>query len=193
MLLDLSEIVMRDGMKVEMEIDQPSVEDPDLVFDAPIQGSLVFENSGQLLNIHGTLNTALVIPCSRCLKDVRTPVELGVHEHYRLEEVQRPDQPQQDLAEAEMILSTIIYLEQGRPILDLDELMRQLIVAEVPMRVLCDDACAGLCPRCGVNRNDQPCTCETVEANRPLAGLAALLGDESNDQPEGGNGSGAAD
>src|SRR3954454_16157407 len=53
MLLDLSEIVIRQGMRVGHDVDQPSVEDPDLVFSEPLQGRLTFVNSGDLLSING--------------------------------------------------------------------------------------------------------------------------------------------
>lgn len=187
MLLDLSEIVMREGMRVTHDIDQPSVEDPDLVFAEPIRGRLVFDNSGELINIHGDVATALVLACSRCLTDVRVPVELKVEEHMPVEEVQNPTRPVGEDTDFDSLVSSVVYLEQGRPILDLDELLRQLIVTEIPLRAICQDACAGLCPQCGANRNEAPCACPEPEVNRPLAGLAALLKEDGGQEP-GGNG-----
>ena len=175
MLLDLSEIVIRDGMRVALDVDQPGVEDPDLVFAEPIRGHLTFANSGDLLNIDGHSETALVIPCSRCLKDVRVPLKLEVDEHFPIDNVMHPNRPPEDDAEYETVVSSVVYLDQGRPILDLDELLRQLIVAEVPIRTLCDEACAGLCPHCGINRNEQACLCAEQARNTPLASLGALL------------------
>ncbi len=177
MLLDLSEIVIRAGMRVSHEIDQPSVEDPDLVFAAPIRGNLVFDNGGDLINVHGSAETALVVPCNRCLRDVTVPVSLDVEEHFPVDEVLHPDRKPQPGEEYDSSVVGVIYLEQGRPMMDLDELLRQLIVTEVPLRTVCDEACAGLCPRCGANRNEAPCGCAEPEGAHPLAGLAALLKD----------------
>lgn len=185
MLLDLSEIVIRQGMNVNLDIDQPAVEDPDLVFASPLKGRLSFENSGDLLSITGEVKTALTIPCSRCLTDVREPIDLQVEERFPIDDVIHPTRPPAEDEEWETLVSSVVYLEQGRPILDLDELLRQLIVAEVPIRTLCDEACAGLCPECGANRNEAPCTCAQTPVNTPLAGLAALLevdGDEGEDK-----------
>jgi len=175
MQLDLSEIVMRKGMRTGFDLDEKGVEDPDLVFAAPVTGRLDFDNSGDLLNIRGRAETALSIACSRCLVDVRVPVRLQVEEHFPLDEVMHPNRPPGEDADFESIVSSVVYLDQGKPILDLDELLRQLIVTEVPLRTLCSDACKGLCPHCGANRNDTPCACVDEPHHTPLAGLAALL------------------
>lgn len=178
MLLDLSEIVIRDGMRVNHEVDQPRVEDPDLVFADPMKGTLTFENAGDLINIRGKIKSTLVIPCNRCLTDVRMPLDLQVEEHFPIEEVLHPNRQPEEGEDFDSTVSSVVYLDQGKPILDLDELLRQLIVSEIPIQTLCDDACAGLCPTCGGNRNETPCTCAEQNRNTPLAGLAALLQDE---------------
>ena len=176
MQLDLSEIVVRDGMRVALDVDQPGVEDPDLVFGERLTGHLVFQNGGDLINIHGNAQTTLVVPCGRCLADVRVPVKVDVDEHFPIDDVLHPDrQPTEDNG-FDTVVSSVVYKDpQGKPILDLDELMRQLIVTEIPIRTLCDDACEGLCPQCGANLNEGPCACPKETANTPLAGLAALL------------------
>jgi uncharacterized protein len=175
MQLDLSEIVIRDGMKVGLDIDQASVEDPELEFIEPLKGHLTFDHGGDLINIHGHVDAALTVPCSRCLNAVRLPVSLELNEHLPIDDVLNPNRPPAEGEEYDTMVSSIVYLDQTRPILDLDELMRQLIIAELPIRTLCDEDCAGLCPICGENRNENPCECEAQERNTPLAALGALL------------------
>jgi uncharacterized protein len=175
MLLDLSEIVTREGMRSELAVDQPGVEDPDLVFGEPLRGHLTFQNSGELLNIGGKVESTLVIPCSRCLTEVRVPMEVDVEEHFTIDDVLHPNrQPDQD-DDYDTTVSSVIYLEQGRPIMDLDELLRQLIVSEVPIQTLCREECAGLCQRCGANLNEGRCDCPEEPFNTPLAALGSLL------------------
>lgn len=183
MLLDLSEIVIRSGMRVNVEVDQPGVEDPDLVFVEPLQGKLLFTNAGDLVNIEGSVHTAVQLDCVRCLTNVRTPLEAEVEEHFPVEDVMNPGRKPDE--EFDTPVSSVVYLDQGRPILDLDELLRQLLVAELPMRVVCDEACKGLCPSCGANRNEAPCVCEEEPANRPLAGLASLLREPADEDKNG--------
>jgi uncharacterized protein len=176
MLLDLSEIVVRRGMRVDLDVDLPRIEDPDLVFAGPVRGRLQFDNGGDVVSIHGPIDTALTVPCSRCLSDVGLPIHLDVEEHLPVDDILHPNRQPEDGEEWETVVSSIVYLEQGRPILDLDELLRQLIVAEVPIRTLCREDCLGLCARCGQNRNESECACEDTGANRPLAALGDLLG-----------------
>jgi uncharacterized protein len=180
MLLDLSEIVTREGMRVGLDLDQPNVEDPDLNFAEPLKGHLDFENSGDLISFHGRIDSTLIVPCSRCLTEVRMPVRLDVEEHFPVDQVLHPNKPPAEGEEVDIEVSSVVYLDQGKPILDLDELLRQLIVADMPIQTLCADACAGLCPHCGVNRNEQPCRCDEEQQNTPLAGLGALLAEREN-------------
>src|SRR5437763_9815353 len=93
MLLDLSEIVMRTGMRSAVEVDQETLEDPDLRLAEPLVGRVQFQNSGDLLNISGRLKTVLEIPCARCLADVRVPASLAVDEHFPLDDVTHPTAP----------------------------------------------------------------------------------------------------
>jgi uncharacterized protein len=44
---------------------------------------------------------------------------------------------------------------------DLDEDVRQFVLLAVPQKLLCVEKCQGLCPICGVNRNNETCTCNT--------------------------------
>lgn len=182
MQLDLSELIVRRGMRVELVVDQPHVEDPDLVFAEPLRGRLTFQNADEMIHIHGGVDSALVVACARCLADVRIPVRLDVSELFSIQEVLHPSLPQEDSG-FDTTVSSVVHLEQGRPILDLDELLRQLIVAEIPIRTLCDETCAGLCPRCGANLNEGPCGCPPEIGNRPLAGLARLL-EQADGLPE---------
>jgi uncharacterized protein len=175
MLLDLSEIVIREGMHAGVDIDQPGVEDPDLVFAAPLTGHLDFNNGGDLVNFDGKIRTTLTLPCSRCLTDVRVPVDIDVEEHFPIADVLQPRRQPEPGEDFDTTVSSVVYHDQGKPILDLDELMRQWIVADIPIQTLCQDACAGLCPQCGANRNETPCECEERPANTPLAALAVLL------------------
>jgi uncharacterized metal-binding protein YceD (DUF177 family) len=57
--------------------------------------------------------------------------------------------------------------------LDLSNELRDALVLAVPFNPLCDEACRGLCPLCGGNRNLVPCT-HAAETPATPGGLAAL-------------------
>lgn len=44
--------------------------------------------------------------------------------------------------------------------LDLDSAVLDDILVSLPMKILCKETCKGICPVCGVNRNDAECHCE---------------------------------
>ena len=175
MLLDLSEIVIRENMRVDLDVDQPGVEDPDLQFVEPLRGRLTFENGGELINIHGRVEAVLRASCARCLEDVTLRVPVSVDEHFPIADILNPTRQPEEDEDYDATISTTVYLDQGKPILDLDELLRELILTEVPMAAVCDEACKGLCPECGANRNQTECRCHEERHNNPLAALGALL------------------
>jgi uncharacterized protein len=43
--------------------------------------------------------------------------------------------------------------------IDLGPMVRDAVVLELPMAPLCREDCAGLCPQCGADRNEGPCSC----------------------------------
>ena len=44
--------------------------------------------------------------------------------------------------------------------IDLDEDVRQYILLAIPQKLLCQEDCLGICPTCGVNRNNESCMCD---------------------------------
>ena len=67
-------------------------------------------------------------------------------------------------------------------ILDLSEVIRQGLWLAAPEEALCRPDCAGLCPRCGGNRNLGECNCDEASVDPRWAALQALLSDESDSQ-----------
>lgn len=49
---------------------------------------------------------------------------------------------------------------------DLEELVHDAVLLELPIAPLCDEECRGLCPVCGANRNEESCRCETPRHDR---------------------------
>lgn len=49
--------------------------------------------------------------------------------------------------------------------IDLEPVVREQLVLAIPITPLCDEDCKGICPQCGVDRNQSPCGCD--EEARP--------------------------
>lgn len=58
--------------------------------------------------------------------------------------------------------------------LDLNYLVLDAILTQLPLRHLCRPDCKGLCPHCGADLNDGPCDCENTEIDPRWAILAQL-------------------
>ncbi|MEG2372051.1 MAG: DUF177 domain-containing protein, partial [Hydrogenoanaerobacterium sp.] len=59
--------------------------------------------------------------------------------------------------------------------LDLDELALSDVILELPSKVLCKESCKGLCPICGVNLNEESCTCTQKRIDPRLEILSKFL------------------
>lgn len=70
-------------------------------------------------------------------------------------------------------------IENGK--LDVDELLSETVVLMFPTRLLCEENCLGLCPKCGKPRRDGPCGCPEKEPDPRFAVLATLFADEGPD------------
>jgi len=113
-------------------------------FPAPAEVALTARRIGGGGELEGTVDTSALGACARCLDEVRLPIHLDVDE--RLE----PDSDRADpLGESNALAG-----DQ----LDLEDLVRQLVDSAVPLVLLCDDTCRGLCPSCGKKR-DGACRC----------------------------------
>ena len=83
--------------------------------------------------------TALSGPCMRCLEPAEPEAEVDARE---------VDQP----GGGEELRSP--YVEGG--VLDLAAWARDAYALALPNQVVCREDCAGLCPECGANLNEQP-------------------------------------
>jgi uncharacterized protein len=58
--------------------------------------------------------------------------------------------------------------------LSLEDVLREQVLLSLPVRTLCKPDCKGLCPRCGENRNSQPCSCDEGPSDPRWQALAGL-------------------
>ena len=53
----------------------------------------------------------------------------------------------------------ISFLPAGAHALVVDDIVREQVLLELPLRPLCKEECRGLCSRCGDDLNVGPCQC----------------------------------
>ncbi len=137
-------------------------------FDSgPISFALRVRRDGQSVHVDGWLHAIVVGECSRCLSSTRIPVAREMDLEYRPLSLM-PDDEETELDDDD--LDVDYYAEDG---LDLRTILAEQVVLGLPMKILCTEDCLGLCPQCGVDRNQEPCDCEPP-ADPRLADLADL-------------------
>ena len=169
MKIDLTEIARIPGAHASHTFEEPLARDPDLELVEPARGTFTVTNSGPLLVLRGSMTAAVRLQCARCLEPVTVAIEAPLSEAFST----RPP--------AEAIEDRTIDVEEPERaafhenILDLTELVRQNIIVNLPIRPLCQEACPGICPRCGSTLSSGACTCPPEEPPRPLAELRKLI------------------
>lgn len=122
----------------------------------------------------GTLRTEIEVTCSRCLRSCPLALTLVVEEEYY---------PTTDvLTGVKLSLpdQAGCFTIDEHHILDITEAIRQYIVLAIPMKPLCQENCAGLCPTCGYNLNLGPCDCPQQEIDPRWTGLRKLTVADNN-------------
>lgn len=136
-------------------------------FTAPSELTVRLTNEGRVLwadveaEVHGRLR------CSRCLREIPWDVDLRYAEEF-IRDDRLGRQPLAD--EGDVRVSTY----DGHEI-DMRAGLEEQILLALPLRVVCDHACRGLCPRCGRNLNEGPCDCVQEEPDPRLLSLRDLL------------------
>jgi len=110
----------------------------------------------------GTVSGALAQECRRCLVPLETPVDLELGLYYEA-------QPG-ELGAGE----GDVYPLPERGELDLGPALREQVALALPAFPQCRDECRGLCPQCGVNRNETDCECGEATGDDRWAALRGV-------------------
>lgn len=171
MLIGLQELQLR---PVRFCVDLPAGA---IDFDSGIsqRSALHAEGTAKLLNqllgeirVSGKLSVSVDGTCDRCLG----AASFSIDKDFDLVYV---PSDQASGAGAEEIHGAAIeigfYEGDG---LELNDVLREIVLLALPMRLVCSEACKGICPVCGQDRNVRECECRTEAADERWNGLRAL-------------------
>ncbi len=132
---------------------------------------------GSDLYLEGTAEGAIELECSRCLARYRHA--LGERFCLVLEPAgeRSPADPEAAAALAKDGVCLGDEIEAGwfrGDEIHLGAFFRELISSALPVKPLCDENCAGLCPNCGVELGVNPCDCRQSKPGSPFEVLRAL-------------------
>ena len=133
-----------------------------------VRGKVQFLRTNRSILVSGTLDITARGECSRCLEPFEYPLKMNIEEEYFLSRDPISGLPLPPPTEPGA------FLIDENHILDLGEAVRQYKIMALPMKPVCREDCAGLCPHCGRNLNYETCDCPPAPPDARWAPLQAL-------------------
>ncbi|MDL2280669.1 DUF177 domain-containing protein [Selenomonadales bacterium OttesenSCG-928-I06] len=138
---------------------------PDILNVEKLTINGLIENKGFFIKVTGVIDISLNSACSRCLKETNINLNIPFTEEYH------DIQSKEDLSK-ESNEEFKYYI--GNEI-DLEPLITELLVLELPLNQLCNENCLGLCYKCGQNLNKKDCGCNREQIDIRLLELEKFL------------------
>lgn len=169
MLIDLSELLSVSGKKVDIQATIEMNQFHSKVADYPIVEKSPFDmhlaNTGKkMIAISFETEVELLLPCDRCLEDVRHTLNIKMNKEI--------DMNESDEKRIES-MDELCFIKDSE--LDVERLIYNEILVHLPMKVLCNENCKGICNRCGANLNSQTCDCDTTELDPRMSKIRDIF------------------
>jgi uncharacterized protein len=113
--------------------------------NTPVTVDVTLERISEGIVVRGQIDAPWHSECSRCVKPVGATISVHVDE----------------LFESTPLAGETYGLDEDS--LDLEPLVRDAVLLELPAAPLCAEDCTGLCPTCGIDRDD--CVCDSAPAD----------------------------
>lgn len=177
MLINLSDVTSRDyktvSMKAEIEADAfvSKLGEFPIVEKTPLK--LKIANMGKReLEISASADLTVVIPCSRCLEDVRKQISIQT-----VRKVDMKDTEEDRIKD----LDEISYISGYT--LDTERLVYDELLIRWPGKVLCREDCRGICSECGANLNEGDCGCGRESLDPRMAVIRSIFNGFGTKEP----------
>ena len=118
--------------------------------------------------LEARLSYEQTLTCTRCL----APLTQRVEDEIELAIETSASEPM--LGEHELSTSDLKTLFLEGEELDTTPILMEQLQLNIPMKPLCREDCAGLCPTCGADRNQAPCSCEESQTDPRWQALERL-------------------
>jgi uncharacterized protein len=161
MIIDISDLLQRkkDTIPFEFSITSESIERDDfkLTLKSPLKVSGNAYYDGEIISTKGNIDAVTEAQCSRCLKSFDYGIHTGFEEDFSKQGAKEDTYP---------ILNNEI---------DLYDMVIDVIILSMPLKMLCTEECMGLCPVCGSNLNEKDCGCQKDDSDPRFAVLKGLF------------------
>ena len=123
-------------LEEEMDVEDLDVDIGIMHFPEAIRLKAEAFKTGQDLTVQAHIEGERVFTCSLCLEEFNNVLEKDITLHYDI---------------------------KGLDSVTIDPDIRDEIILDHPIRILCRPDCRGLCAFCGANLNEGPCDCENIK------------------------------
>ncbi|MDR1915273.1 MAG: DUF177 domain-containing protein [Synergistaceae bacterium] len=128
----------------------------------PIRASFDSNYAGDRILAHITVAGNFSLPCSRCLEETGLAIVGDMRYLFTLRSPREDERKfrshDDEIPEADGDVD-VIPLDGFNAELDLVPYIWEVLILNLPERVLCVSDCLGLCPICGCNKNERNCDC----------------------------------
>ena len=145
-------------------------EDPELEFSGAgaLTGRVHLSRHGKDVLVRGQLEGRLELTCGRCLEAFELPVAADF-------DLLLAPGPEPVSGEEKELSAPDLDLDfYSDEIVDLEGIIREQIILQIPLKLLCREECQGLCPLCGADLNQGKCACSEQRFDSPFAALSRL-------------------
>ena len=124
-----------DGLTVKGELDprKLNLDTKQINFSSPVYVKCFLTKTRDDLFAKCSLTAEIKETCSRCLAEFDMKLQKELNLHYEL---------------------------KGELSIEFDDNLKDEIITDYPIKILCKQDCKGLCQECGKNLNEGPCGCK---------------------------------
>ena len=137
-------------------------------------GAIRLLRTHQGLLAYATLKIRMAATCSRCLEPCDRLSDLEVEEECFATVDPSTGRYMKPPDESE----GVVHIDTHQ-MLDLNDVLRQYILTDQPLKILCRPDCRGLCAECGTNLNMEKCSCDETGIDPRWGALAGLMSSDN--------------
>ncbi len=171
MIVNIANLIKNDGSPLELNLSEylPGIGEAagDYEFDSPVHFRGTLSKAGDVLVLDGELSYSYKVRCYRCTRLVSRQLTVPVTESiFKAGNIAGNDEEQHYTYEDDILVLDRIFIDN--------------IILTLPMKEICSEDCKGLCPVCGKDLNEGPCSCRQDEINPVFSVLKDLLKNDEN-------------
>lgn len=157
------------ALNAEIDLGRIDVGDESFLPIGPAHIDAHITSTGAGIVLGGTLDVTVQAVCSRCLREFPLDVTTEVDGFY-IEEGQEAELPEEQ---------EYAHVREGT--VDIADAIMTSLALDLPFAPLHAEDCPGICPQCGADLVEGPCSCGPDPSASPFSSLAGLFPEDGEE------------